>query len=356
MTSVRSHAVVPATELGYDARMRVVELIRATLSGVVGGALAAGALEGCAACNDPLPFDIDRIITAKQVDDMLVDALLVDDTDPGPEDLTCEDFCEAEVADFIEIHRCTFELDGYRAPSGDDTDKARAYTEVGTVQCRGLVYDECTGRRPLGHVEAADVAGDAMACSFARSAHLEAASVIAFVQLQRQLSVWGAPSSLIERCEAAARDEVRHAMIMTRFAEARGASVAAVRRSLCREDLLTVALHNAVEGCVSETWAALIAHVQAMQAHDADVRAAYASIADDETRHAQLAWDLHAWFLSRLGAEDREAVVNAQRRAIADLPIAAGAHAQRLPCELGLPDAGLAARMAQDFGRRLAAA
>jgi hypothetical protein len=336
--------------------MRVVELIRATLSGVVGGALAAGVLEGCAACNDPLPFDIDRIITAKMVDEMLLDALTVDDKDLSPEDLTCEDFCEAEVSEFIEIRRCTFQLDAYRAPSGDDTDEARAYTEAGTVQCEGLVYDDCTGRRPLGHIEASDVAGDAIARSFARCAHLEAASVVAFLQLRRQLSAWGAPSSLIERCEAAARDEVRHAMIMTRFAEARGASVGAARRSPCREDLLTVALHNAVEGCVSETWAALIAHVQAMHAHDADVRAAYTTIAVDETRHAQLAWDLHAWFLSRLGAEGRKAVLVAQRRAIANLPIAAHAHVQRLPSALGLPDADLAARMAQDFGRRLAAA
>jgi hypothetical protein len=93
-----------------------------------------------------------------------------------------------------------------------------------------------------------------------------------------------------------------------------------------------------------------------MHAHDADVRAAYTTIAVDETRHAQLAWDLHAWFLSRLGAEGRKAVLVAQRRAIANLPIAAHAHVQRLPSALGLPDADLAARMAQDFGRRLAAA
>jgi hypothetical protein len=258
--------------------------------------------------------------------------------------------------DLVRVDSCTFNIDGYVPSSSDETDGIGDYTEVGRVQCAGVVQPECTGRRPLGHIEACGISGDAVARCFARFAHLEAASVIAFLQLRRQLSEWGASRSLIERCEAAARDEVRHAVIMARFAGARGARVCAVRLSPTEEDVLTVALHNAVEGCVSETWGALIAHVQATHARDPDVRAACASIAADETRHAQLAWELHRWFLNRLGAEERRAVVVAQRRAIADLPIAARAHVHRLPRELGFPDADLAASMARRFGDRLAAA
>jgi hypothetical protein len=161
---------------------------------------------------------------------------------------------------------------------------------------------------------------------------------------------------LIERCEAAARDEVRHAKMMRWFAEAHSVTVPAVTQSPCEEDLLAAAIHNAVEGCVSETWAALIAHVQASHARHPAVRAVYASIAFDETRHAQLAWDLHRWFLSVVDTEARRAVAVAQLRAITDLPIAARIQAQGLPSDLGLPDADVAASLARDFGNRLAAA
>ena len=39
-------------------------------------------------------------------------------------------------------------------------------------------------------------------------------------------------------------------------------------------------------------------------------------IARDETKHAQLAWDIHAHLMSRLSVEDRQQIQQAQRAAL----------------------------------------
>jgi hypothetical protein len=335
--------------------MVVVDLIRATLTGVAGSALAVVPVGGClGGCPEDERFDEDRVILAKDVDELIADQGV-----PSSEDLTCEDLCwhvvHSSGGDSLKLDSCTFDIDGYTEPSSTDTDNR--FTQVGRVQCAGVLEPECIGgRRPLGHVEALALTGDALGRSFAGFAYLERASVVAFLQLRRQLSAWCAPQELIERCEAAARDEVRHAAIMTRFARRHGARVPTMRCSPCDSDLLSAAIHNAVEGCVVEAWAALLAHVQAARARDREVRAAYAAIADDETRHAQLAWDLHRWFSNVLPASDRKAVLAAQRHAISALPMTARAQAHRLPSALGVPNADLTARLAHDFGQRLAAA
>jgi len=60
--------------------------------------------------------------------------------------------------------------------------------------------------------------------------------------------------------------------------------------------LVDVALENAVEGCVRETYGALIATRQAEAASDPVVRRAMRKIAADETAHAALSWDVASFF------------------------------------------------------------
>ena len=98
--------------------------------------------------------------------------------------------------------------------------------------------------------------------------------------------------------------------------------------------MLEVALNNAVEGCVHETWAACLATHQAVTAPDAVLRRIFAKIARDEVRHAQLAWDLHEWFLTQLSPEEAQQVQAAQHQAMAALAaeVPAGNHP-----ELGFP-------------------
>ena len=62
--------------------------------------------------------------------------------------------------------------------------------------------------------------------------------------------------------------------------------------------LFDLAVENMREGCVQETYGALLASYQALCTRDPEVRETMRSVAADETAHAELSWDLAAW-LSR---------------------------------------------------------
>jgi hypothetical protein len=93
-----------------------------------------------------------------------------------------------------------------------------------------------------------------------------------------------------------------------------GRGAAEARRTL--ED---VARDNAVDGCVRETFGALLGSVQAARARDARLRAFFAGIVEDELAHAALAWDLHRHLVRRLSTAARARVLAAQTRALAEL-------------------------------------
>jgi len=154
----------------------------------------------------------------------------------------------------------------------------------------------------------------------ARAAWLEAASIHAFRRLSRELEAHGAPPALVRRARACARDEARHARIMTRMARRRGAAVPrVVVRSCDVRDLESIARENAVEGCARETFGALFAAWFARAAADRELREAMTAIAPDELRHAALAWDVAAWAETKLGAAARARVRKARRGATARL-------------------------------------
>src|SRR6185295_13249702 len=121
-------------------------------------------------------------------------------------------------------------------------------------------------------------------------------SIHAFRRLARELRAHGAPSDLVNAARACARDEARHARTMARLARAHGATIDRVHvEDVGTRDLEAIARENAVEGCVGETYGALLAIWQAEHAADADVRAAMREIAPDEMRHAALAWAVATW-------------------------------------------------------------
>lgn len=80
-----------------------------------------------------------------------------------------------------------------------------------------------------------------------------------------------------------------------------------------------MAIENAVEGCVRETFGALVAQYQREHAEDPSVRAVMDVIADDETGHAALAWSVAAWLDESLDAETRESVRVARDEAVLEL-------------------------------------
>ena len=180
--------------------------------------------------------------------------------------------------------------------------------------------DSCVvGRRPVGLQVAGTCEGtDALGRYFADVAHLEAASVHAFLRLREELALHGADAGLQDAAQRSAIDEVLHTDVTGRLARRFGATpqrpVVAARPL---RPLSDVALDNAVEGCVRETYGALVAHYQALHAQDAEVREAMVRIAEDETRHAGLSWDIDQWARPRLSAPEREALREAQRQAVA---------------------------------------
>jgi hypothetical protein len=214
----------------------------------------------------------------------------------------------------------------------------------------------CIGRRPHGLRSARGGRGvSAIGEYCARSAELEAASVVAFLELARSLREHGAPGSLVERATRAARDEIRHARTMTRLARRHGAEPRPRRIDAhAGASLEALATENAVEGCVVETWGALVGSVQARQAASASLRAKMRRIAADETRHAALSWDLARWFDSQLDAPARARVATARKHAVAQLLAAAQREPEAsLRAELGLPSASTAKRLAQGLAATL---
>jgi hypothetical protein len=205
----------------------------------------------------------------------------------------------------------------------------------------------CTGRRPQGHREAA-TSVVSVGTWLAVHAHLERASVVAFEELAHWLQRRGAPADLVRRCREAAADEVRHAAVMTALADEAGVPVPDVRHDRPDDDVYAVALHNAVEGCVREAFAAIVAVHQSREAAP-ELRATFEAIAEDELRHGQLAWHLHRWLMSTLDAGERASIETAQAAALAELPIVAADNARRTPARMGWPKPARAAAMAQRF-------
>lgn len=152
---------------------------------------------------------------------------------------------------------------------------------------------------------------------FAKASHLEAASVVAFAQLERELAALRAPPRLLRALAHARVDEVRHAEVTSRLAKRFGANPPAVRVKRGRNrKALAIAIENAREGCVRETLGAVIALHRAARAKDAEVARAMRTIARDELRHARLSWELMEWLDTKLTARGRAAVRRAFAREI----------------------------------------
>jgi hypothetical protein len=121
------------------------------------------------------------------------------------------------------------------------------------------------------------------------------------------------------------RDEVRHARLTRALARRSGERVAApVVEPVCQRSLDAIAVENAVEGCVRETYGALVATRDAEAHPDPAVRAAMRRIARDETRHAALAWQVAAWVEPRLGRDARRRVREARDQHARALVAASG--------------------------------
>lgn len=276
----------------------------------------------------------------------LDDALLADtdsfDTGLVPADaaaISCEVVCDALFA-----YGERFVTGCQKLPPPPD--------KVISVDC--VVYSPCIGGRMHEVITTTERAtGPDMTTTWlAQMAHDEAAAVVAFRALAVELADHGAPDALIARVREAIADEVRHARQAHALALARGGVVPRVQHTPpVRRDLFTIALENTREACVVETWSALRTRFQAQHAADPALRATFAQIADDETRHAELARDLDAWLRAQLSLGDRDRLDRA--RAVAVEALLSNLGDECAPCGLGLPDPAQATVLLQGLREAL---
>jgi hypothetical protein len=212
------------------------------------------------------------------------------------------------------------------------------------VEC----YAQCgVGRRARELGRAPRKRGSAVGRYLAAAARLEAASVHSFRRLRRELEEHDAPTALRRAAEHAGHDEVRHARDTSRLALLHGVTPRMPRGRLRpRPSLETMAVENAAEGCVRETYGALLAMFQAQKAGDPAVGRLMRGIAADEVRHAALSWRVGRWAEGRLAPAARARVDRAKRAAVRELfAEIAREPPPALVTRVGLPDAKTAQRL-----------
>jgi hypothetical protein len=152
-----------------------------------------------------------------------------------------------------------------------------------------------------------------------RRAAREHASIAAFSRASLALLAYGAPPNLLTLVHRAAIDEIEHARIAYAIAAAlSGDSRGPGPLDVARADpiptsLAELAAETFRDGCVSETRSALEARREARAAREGPLRRALMRIADDEERHAELAWRVVDWALR----EGKEAAARAVRAELA---------------------------------------
>jgi hypothetical protein len=245
----------------------------------------------------------------------------------------CNDFCDL-VCPGVHIQRCELPqayLDAYygiRPDGGNVFPPFETGIEAGLVclSWSDPIVVRCVpppmGRRTENAMHRTrKVVPRTVGAEFAERAYLEAVSVHAFATLERELARYGAPLSILRDVRRARRDEIRHTSLMARLARRFGSPpplfesppLAPVR------GLLAISRENAVEGCVRETYGAVVALVEARTSPDPQVRLTMRRIAIDECRHAELAWAIAAWIEPKLTTEERRRVRRATREAVVAL-------------------------------------
>ncbi|MFO0664848.1 MAG: ferritin-like domain-containing protein [Polyangiaceae bacterium] len=181
--------------------------------------------------------------------------------------------------------------------------------------------------------------------------HLEAASVTAFDILGCELAALGADASLVEACRKAAHDERRHAHAMGELVDESAVIPSVLPRN---RSALEIAIDNACEGMVRETYGAVVGLVQAANASRKDIRDAFARIAPDELEHASLSWRIGEYLDTLLTEGERALVRRAAREAVAslerELMVAAPSD---LTHECGVPSTQLAQRLVSDLKQQV---
>lgn len=137
-----------------------------------------------------------------------------------------------------------------------------------------------------------------------RGAAQEHASVAEFARLSLVLLALGAPADLVRDVHEAALDEIDHARacyaLASRFAGRDiGPSALDVARASTDVSLVTLVRDTLRDGCVGEAAAAHELREMARVETDAEIATTLRTMADDEQRHAALAWRILDFAMTR---------------------------------------------------------
>lgn len=146
-------------------------------------------------------------------------------------------------------------------------------------------------------------------CRWLTTAHQEAESIIAFLDLEQRLRRVGAPAELTQRCRVAARQEARHARLCCALARHAGQdapatvtprhrrlpSLGPLRGRRRRSEVLQLAIESHIDGVVGEGSSAEALQAEADSAADPWIARTLAGIAADEREHAALGEAVVRW-------------------------------------------------------------
>ncbi|HVR21659.1 MAG TPA: ferritin-like domain-containing protein [Polyangiaceae bacterium] len=195
-----------------------------------------------------------------------------------------------------------------------------------------------------------------------RAGLLEHASIAAFARFSLELLALGAPAALVADSTHAMADETRHAELCFALASAYAGSPVgpgplAVGDCLSTTTLESVLRTALLEGCIGETVAAAEARELCQSVQDPVLRDALELIADDEARHAELAFRFARWALERGGADLTtlvQSVLEREReRARFDSGKATTSEDESAGLALGLPTATFRAALKRDVLERV---
>lgn len=165
----------------------------------------------------------------------------------------------------------------------------------------------------------------ALAAKWSKDAASEHASIAAFSRLSLQLLALGAPPELVEAAHLAALDEVRHARDAYALASAYAGEpvgpgrldVTGTLADVADVTLARLAVETFEDGCMNETYASVDAREKHALYTDSAVHDVLGVVADDEERHAELAWKIVAWAVRTGGDTVKPALAEAVARAAA---------------------------------------
>ena len=179
-----------------------------------------------------------------------------------------------------------------------------------------------------------------IAQTWTSSALAEHASIASFSRFILDLLAVAAPPALVRDAHRALADEVEHAAVGLAIASAYAGrpidpgQLAIAHATDGRHELVGVAIAAIAEGCVGETLAAAEV-AEAARWAGPELAPTLAKIAEDELRHAALAWRFVRWALQRADPGQRRRIEAALLAAIDDeraslRPVAPDPHAAAL--------------------------